>query len=162
MDLGAVILKDVRTNLTELVLSGRDSAEAELAGVNGITDEAANPYPHTRFHYQTLKRAAELMRPLCIVHKRQRGLPLVFYQMSPGTREVTAFIGPVTVHLTIATDIKLCRLAETGSRVCHDPAETLTVSRDADTHKTLMYFISPTKAIQTRLRSNILHEMKLT
>lgn len=111
MDLGAAILKDVRTNLTELVLSGRDSAEAELAGVNGITDEAANPSPPspTRFHYQTLKRAAELMRPLCIAHERQRGLPLVFFiRCRRGTREVTAFIGPVKVHLTIVTDVKLC------------------------------------------------------
>lgn len=84
MDLGAAILKDVRTNLTELVLSGRDSAEAELAGVNGITDEAANP--PTRFHYQTLKSAAELMRPLCIAHERQRGLPLVFLSDVAGGR----------------------------------------------------------------------------
>lgn len=40
-----MILQNVRTNLTELVLSGRDWAEAELAGVNGITIEAATPPP---------------------------------------------------------------------------------------------------------------------
>lgn len=85
------MLKNVRINVTELVLSGRDWAEAELAGVNGITDEAAPPTPP--FHHQPLKRAAELMRPLCIAHERQQGLLVGFYHKSPGTREVATFIG---------------------------------------------------------------------
>lgn len=51
------------------------------------------------------------MRPLCIAHKRQQGL-LVLYQMSAGTREVTAFIGLVKVRLMIVMDAELCWVAE--------------------------------------------------
>lgn len=110
-------------NLTELVLSQRDSAPTVKSGLSlmklmGLQNGAANP----RFNNPMFKSSGKLMRVLLITHEGERD----YWGLSDDTRdaEVTAFIGDIKVCLMILMLINCVREVKRGPCLSDGPAET--------------------------------------